>query len=102
MMNERQAWLKLGEMFDGAKLSGDHYETKKAGTIGLCPTINFLRDRLDPGVAETMLAKIGKLPRVPHLGDRLFCWLTNKKGAKKRTAFCRRQAALLAKKKKAK
>lgn len=99
-MTERQAWLKLAKMWDKAYIDSDgDYSAMGTASMGLCPCITLdIADDLDQGVSVSMLGKIKKLPKITHYGLE-FVWRTDKASAEARAAFCRKQAALLAKRK---
>ncbi len=98
-MTEKQAWLKLAKMWDEARVDASTGLSAPTGSdsCGLCPCIYLdIGDLLSCDVTESMIAKIEELPSLNCQG---FRWKTNLEGAKSRAAFCRKQAALLAKRK---
>ncbi len=100
-MTEREAWLFLADKWDNVE--GDEHPryvvVNGYEAAGLCPCIDSLEsaDDITPPVAAFMLAKIPK-KRDSHDA----CWPFTEEGAKARAAFCRKQARLLAPKRRKK
>jgi hypothetical protein len=100
-LNERQAWLEIAAAWDEvttddegtacALLRGTEYH------YGICHCIDDLlgHQAISFEVLESMA---GKLPERTWF-HRRFCWPRTLRGARQRAAFCRKQAALLARKK---
>ena len=107
MMTERQAWSYLARRWEAAKRSKDweywsdqheYWATIFSEKyLGLCLAIDHLYhlDKIDQTTRTRMMAVISKEPK----RFQLFCWSYLTPGGKRaRAAFCRRQAARLAKK----
>ncbi len=94
-MTEKQAWLRLAKMWDAAKpdCSG-LYSAGKIPCFGLCGTIAWqIKER---EIVTAMLSKV----RATKGYDGGYLWTNDKRGAKARAAFCRKQSALLTPKRK--
>lgn len=91
-MTERQAWLKLAKIWDGAKDDGDDIAYVPSGATGLCPSILEIRGYLTDQVYESMMRAIDDLRSVTEHNHK---WPMTLAGAKARAAFCRLQAKLL-------
>lgn len=94
-LTERQAWLRLAELWDKPQQNESNecfIQTAYGRPYGLCASMDCLD--IPPKVDNAMMAKIGKLPN--KLGD--FKWGLGKAGAKARAKFCRKQAAMLERK----
>ena len=103
-MNERQAWLAIAKEWDCACEENDQWSSA-AGHIGVCMSIEALEDarEISESVAEMMrektLAWVEKsCSRWISRPGGVFAAKLDQAGAKKRAAFCRLQAAKLAKK----
>lgn len=98
-LSEKQAWLKLAAAWDKPDIDGSIVYVKFGGLelTGLCLCVDVLfEDVLISELTElNMKNKINKLPRVYFT----YCWPTTLAGAAKRAAWCRKQAAKLAKRK---
>ncbi len=97
-MTERQAWLALAKMWDEAEPDCEGDYCVDGLSYGLCYSIDAPRISASEDVKCNMLDKVHRHPKSPR-SKYLFKWPTSKDGAKSRAAFCRKQAELLAPKK---
>jgi hypothetical protein len=95
MLTEREAWLQVAELWDGAYESVSGIITDNCDS-GICTCIDDLEDNLiSPDMADSMRDKIeGAKTKKSDV------WLfpLTMEGAQQRAAFCRAQARKLAKK----
>jgi hypothetical protein len=104
MLSEREAWLKLAEIWD-SPIVKDNAELGLMGhrafveiksvfgsPCGLCPCINVFHylDWIDSGTAHVIHKKI---PESRSFDG--YVWPRTVEGAKQRAAFCREQADAL-------
>jgi len=103
-MTQREAWLFIAKQLkvvEPENIGGLWIELLGDLTSGLCGCVRILncRELISDSVAEMMLKKIDH-PRVKWV-DGYWRWPRDAAGMNKRIAFCRRQAAPPARKKKA-
>lgn len=99
-MTEKEAWLYLGRLWEGAcRQCNDGPTHIEIGLlngvvvwcVGLCSSIKTLEisGEITMRIRYTMIRKVSRIPRLPLS---VYCWPRTKSGAAERATFCRKMA----------
>lgn len=100
-MTEYQAWRYLQKKWATAKRfsDGDYYASfNNIKAFGLCSSVLNFEDLAGKITQSQRMEMIAKIPKRRKYHNYDYVWQLNLRGAKARSAFCKRQAEKLRKK----